>query len=419
MSGTLSEPLQERAGDGVAGDERLISLDVIRGLAIFGILMVHATLMGQLDPFREPGWTGALSRVLVSGLFELKFFATFSMLFGAGFLLQAQRADQNGRAFGRLFIRRMLVLAGFGVLHGVFLFPGDVLLLYGVVGLLLYPLRRCQARTLATLGVLLTLIPAGLSYLDMDSGTPPALDPERAVTDLSFTEIWIHAAEEGEAWQRITTVARGEGPYGLTIQLRTAEFLTWLFLCAVFFFWRVIGLFFLGAALMKWRFFHREQVGLQRDLLAVGLKIGLPLEVAYGIANGIWSLDTGSSLAFQIAFSVHVLSSILLALGLMAGLILAVHSGAARRAFLGLAAVGRMALTAYVSQSLLACLLMDWYGLGWFDRFGTLALLGAVPVVFLAQVVLCSLWLQWFRMGPLEWLWRTATYLRWQPLLRR
>ena len=179
--------------------------------------------------------------------------------------------------------------------------------------------------------------------------------------------------------------------------------------------WRILALFLAGAALMKLGFFERRRARWQRWCLVLGLGIGLPGEI---VATWIDHRADFGSWTWLWASVLHNLASLALCLGYVGLVLVLVRDGRSLLAR-GVAAVGRMALSNYLLQTLTATFVMYWWGLGQFGTWERPRLLAFVVAVYVAQMILSVAWLRVFRMGPAEWLWRTLTYLRPQPILRR
>ena len=185
------------------------------------------------------------------------------------------------------------------------------------------------------------------------------------------------------------------------------------------FLFRIVGMFRVGRALMKLEFFSAERRRWHWALCLFGLGAGLAGEL--GAAGLLLTLDIGEGFTWPIAFTdlIHQLASLALCLGYVGAVTLVVSSGIVRPVMGALAAVGRMALTNYLLQSVVATGLMYWWGLGLFGEVTRVNQILLVVLIYVAQVAGSVLWLRWFTMGPCEWAWRTLTYLKLQPLVRR
>ena len=375
---------------------RLISMDAMRGFAIFGIFMVNIQIMAMpfewaLNPHYSEGpdvWAWAVTRTL----FESNFVAIFSMLFGAGLILQMKSAEKKGVNFAPLYLRRLAALMVMGLLHGTLLFLGDILLLYSVVGLVLFLCRKLEAKTLLIVGAIPLLIALVGAFLLDGMGD------------------WQNPEDEIQAQLRVQT----EGTITELLTRRAVGFGFWMILSSLWFNWRVLSMLFLGAALMKLGFFEERRATWHKHAALLGLTLGLGIEALTTWAA--WEELPG--LTSRFLASLHEVSSLCLALGYMGGIALLVHSNTLSWLTRGVSAVGRLSLSNYILQSVVANLLFTFIGLAWFGERTRWELMGIVCVTYTTQIVISLIWLRFFRMGPLEWIWRSLTYLRRQSLLR-
>ena len=375
---------------------RLISMDAMRGFAIFGIFMVNIQIMAMpfewaMNPHYSEGpdvWAWAVTRTL----FESNFVAIFSMLFGAGLILQMESAARKGVAFGPLYLRRLAVLMIMGLLHGTLLFLGDILLLYSVLGFVLFLCRKLEAKTLIIVGAIPLLIALVGAFLLDGMGD------------------WQNPDDEIQAQLRV----RNEGTIPELLTQRAIGFGFWMLISSLWFNWRVLSMLFLGAALFKLGFFEERRATWHKRAALLGLTLGLGIEALTTWAA--WEELPG--ITSRLLASLHELSSLGLALGYMGGIALLVHSNTLSWLTRGVSAVGRASLSNYILQSVVANLLFTFIGLAWFGERTRWELVGIVCVTYTAQIVISVIWLRFFRMGPLEWIWRSLTYLRRQPFSR-
>jgi uncharacterized protein len=395
--------------------ERIFTLDVLRGFGVLGILVMNVQFFAMIGAaYTIPTAYGDLGGVnyaawyLGALLADLKFMAIFSMLFGAGIVLTAERQQAAGRAPLPFHLRRMGVLLLFGVLHAYLLFPGDILYTYALVGLAVYLFRRLGPGVLLLLGLVVLGVGSGMkfsSYTSMSSWSPE----ERAELTRELRPPPDKVAEEVAAYR-----SGWEGEFRLRCRaawwVQTEEFFSFLA-------WRTGGLMLLGMALYKAGVLTGSRPRrTYRALAAVAVAVGLPV-TAYGIhRNEASGWDPGYVLYAGSQYNYW--ASLLVALGWVGVVVLASRS--ARLGFLNgaLAAVGRMALTNYLMQSLICTTIFHGHGLGMFGRVERVGQLGIVVGVWAVQLLLSPLWLRYFRFGPAEWLWRSLTYGKVQPMLR-
>ena len=389
-----------------SASERILALDVLRGFALFGVFLTNAFVSARpfaaaLQPPREGTETDLAAWAIFDGLLVMKFVTLFSVLFGMGLVLQMQRAQERGLPFRGAYLRRLAILAGMGLLHGCLLFEGDILLPYAFVGALLFVLRHRSARTLARLA----LIPFAIGLLLM------------IVWEMSGLDLAGGGGGGGE-FDSLVERARRTGPFTLLLKVRPLEYLGWLVISSLISFnWRVVGLFFLGAALMKQGLLGREHARLHRQSLVAGLGIGGALEI---LAVVLTLADPpAGSLRGLLGVLAAEIGSLLLSAGYAALVIQAVHSGISTRLQHGLAALGRTALTNYLFQSVAMNLMFFTIGLGLYDELSRMEVLAWTTVIFAVQILASVLWLRAFTMGPIEWVWRSLTYGRAVTLRKR
>jgi uncharacterized protein len=382
--------------------ERIEQLDVLRGVAVLGILMVNAPsfaapwFVREIPTASPEQFTGASPVVwwIVRTFFEQKFVTLFSMLFGVSlFLVGGEFGD---RARTAVLVRRLLWLALFGLIHGVAIWWGDILLLYALAGGVMLFCRSWPARLLLPAGGVLVAIAAFIA-------TQEALGSLR-----SFGE-----GEGGEVFSRMVadTIAGFRGDLAF---VQEWNFAVWTF--GVRQAWRdfaplVLGLMMIGLGLFKRGVLQgRASARTYQVLLLLGalalavigwtaaaeLRAGFPLRTL-----GLWSLP-------------NFLLSLVVTLGYVAAVSLALRTRAARPAAWLFGAVGRMAFTNYIAQSLImtAVFYGGGRGLGFFGQLTWTEWTLVVLAVWAAQLVWSPLWLARFRMGPLEWLWRSLSYNR-------
>ncbi len=439
---TIAQPVQE--------SERIATLDVLRGFAILGIFIPNIfffamPLTASIDSSTLPdeGLASTIAWAFMKIFAEFKFVSLFSLLFGVGMIVQMNRARARGAAFGRIYLRRLVLLAGLGLFHALFIWYGDILFAYAVIGFVVFSLRGLPARTLLFCGLgslILSLILAagclGLGavasgmemeqravQVEEDHEDARAQDPSSAGAEDDRWDRFIDALSSATGQPgdpnlaEAERVAYGEGPFVAALLIRSV---TWLFIITFSvlsgFTFRIFGMFLLGAALMKFGFFTEQFASTHRKLLLIALPLGLLLEfTAFGLAAA-----TGFQNAMVVTGSevLHQFASIFVCFGYLGAIAVIVRAGVLGWLQRGLAAVGRTALSNYLAQSVVVTGIMYWWGFGLFDHFSRAELLGLVAIVFCVQVSLSVLWLRFFRFGPVEWLWRSLTYLRPQPLLR-
>ncbi len=398
----------------VAQTARIDSIDVLRGFALLGILVMNIQLFAMpqaayFNPTAYGDLTGANLWVWVAGrmLADQKFMTIFSMLFGAGIVLMAGRAEARGES-GRLHYRRMGWLLVIGLLHGHLLWAGDILFLYAVCGMLVYPLRRQPPGRLLVLGALLVGIASAILV----------------VTGLSLP--YWPGEEQAEfltnAWQPTPAMIDAElGAYRggwldqQPVRSKAAfEFETFLLL--IWGMWRAGGLMLIGMALFAQGVFSaRRSFRFYATLISLAIAIGLPVQ-GYGISL---DFERGwSAWSFFFGAQFNYWGSLVVSLGYVGGVMLACQRPALRLFTRPVASVGQAALTNYLLQTVICTTIFYGHGLGWFGSVDRVGQAGVVAGVWAAQLIASPLWLRRYRFGPAEWVWRSLTYGIRPPLRR-
>lgn len=405
----------------IAPNERITLLDAIRAFALLGILLMNMEAFNGPLLLSASGMDPALTGVdrVVDGLIYFfvqgKFFTLFSLLFGMGFAVIVQRAEAAGRPFALLYLRRSVALLVIGLAHALLVWSGDVLVTYALLSFLLLAFQPVPARWLAWLGGAAYLAaPAMMFGIALIAGLM-SLSPESAAS-------WDAAIAQGTAEVRaiLDDASRiyAAGSYAEALQLRVREF--GIMVNNIFLFGpMVLGMFLLGAALVRSGAITQPA---SRPRLFAFLRWGaLPLGLlAMGASFALESHTPVDRLDFRSgsAQAVGMLGSGLMCLGYL-GWLVAFFQGPGARLGAWLAPAGRMALTNYLMQSVVCTLVFYGYGLGWYGQLPRAWHVPFALVLFVLQVLLAHVWLARFRFGPMEWLWRSATYLRPQPMRLR
>jgi uncharacterized protein len=391
----------------VPARQRIELLDVLRGLAILGILFINISALSGwvfLDPQRAGALPAASGDLYLNGVLEAliegKFYSLFSLLFGVGFAVMLQRFENRGANPVPLLARRYGALFVIGLINAAFIFHGDILMLYGLLGFLLLLFRRQDVRALMIWAVALLLLPVvlygtGLALLPDGGGSFP---PPRSVLD-------AFEAFKSADYARIVS-----GNIAL-------DNFNWLRRLVLMFYPRVFAMFLLGLALGKMGVFRdpSRYSRLVRTLSRSGLLIGLPASIVFAALDRheSWLPLTANGFARAIFESI---GTPLLCLGYVAWIALLFENTRWQRALLWLAPVGRTALSNYLLQGIVCMFLFYGIGAGLFMRVGLATCELMAVGLYAAQVAVSRLWLTRFSYGPVEWIWRQLTYWKWVPI---
>lgn len=399
----------------VIPEERVLFWDVLRGLAVLGILLVnmpYMSLAGALVDVEQRQRGALADQVALWSVFlvaDTKFITIFSLLFGAGLGTMSERARARGQRFVGLYSRRLLALLLFGAAHGLLIWFGDILTQYALIGFVALLFRNRRARTLVCWAVALLalelLLWGGLSAVDPHRWVERRMGPDGALLSVEATI----AAEEAELRDVF-----GSGDFGRMLGKRAEIYGQSMVMLLVSFGPRTLALFLLGMALVKagWFIRPREQRARFRRWAVLGLSLGVPLHVVAALGDlgrdhGLWRAVSALALylgGFAQAFAYT---------GIVALWSLSDRWPGLRAR---LAAVGRVAFTNYIAQSALTAVIFNYLGL--FDRLGRAGGLALTLAIFALQLAWSPWWLARFHMGPLEWVWRAMTYLAPAPFRR-
>jgi len=396
--------------------ERITSLDVLRGFALLGILVMNMQAFAMIMPaYFNPHAYGDLTGTnylvwLLSHIFaDTKFMSIFSMLFGAGIVLMAQRREVRNLPAGSRHYLRMGTLLALGMAHAYLIWDGDILVTYALCGMIAYPLHRLRPTYQLVIGLILIGITSLINLL-FQLSLP--YWPESELIGLR-NEHWQPSAE---FVQQQIAARQADWLTQLPQRIIQALFLQ-TFLFAIDSMWRITGLMLIGMALFRWRVLSAQRsVAFYRRQLLFGLVIALPLIIA-----GVWyrnvhdwdirySMFTGSQF--------NLWGSLPMALAWIGLIMLICRNAWLPRLRAALAAVGQTAFSNYLLQSLICTWLFNGYGLGLVGTFSRTQQALLIIVIWSVQIALSQWWLKRYRFGPAEWLWRSMTYGKMQPLRR-
>ena len=396
----------------VSRSERIAALDVLRGFALMGILIVNVQVFARVSsalsnpasgrvPDAADQWTWALVHLFA----ETKFISIFSLLFGAGIAMMSERMAGRGLSGTGLHYRRQLLLLAIGLAHGLLIWHGDILAAYAVCGLLLYPLRNLDPRRQLWIGG------AAVSVVAVMLGLISLVAPHLPESDFAaLTAEWEAPQEDIDA-----EIAAFRGSWMDQMPMRASFFAGALaFFFPFFVLWRAGGLMLAGMALYRMGVVTgARSTAFYVRMAAFGFVLGLPLS-AWGTSVALQTDDPAQALFF--AWLLNYVGSIGVFLGYLALVMLIVKRGWLSAFQRRLGAAGRMALTNYIAQSVLCTLVFYGHGLGLFERVSAPGQIGIVAAVWALQLAWSPWWLARYRFGPLEWLWRSATYGKRQPM---
>lgn len=393
----------------VPSRQRIEILDVLRGLAVFGILV------GNLQWFSGYGMVPSavaaqaplydhVTHFLVHFFVEGKFYSIFSLLFGVGFALQIARAEKRGDTNASLFKRRLFWLLVIGLAHAYLLWAGDILSIYALMGFILILFRNKSNASLLKWVAVLLAVPVVTYILLYIAFTAFAPADAIAGSEASQVERWnetVRTVTESSYWEIAT---------GFNLQYIVGRYMGLIFQMRLP---KILAMFLLGMYAYRRGFFQNpgEHKPFIRRVLVYGLVLGLigNISMAWLAGSEAPFPPSPAGVAGVIGYAFGVPALALFIIALVATLW---QKDSARRVLSYLAPVGRMALTNYLLQTIICVTLFYGYGFGLFGRFGALAATLIALTIFLFQIVGSSIWLKHFAYGPIEWIWRQLTYRR-------
>jgi len=414
-------------------DERIQALDTIRGFALLGILLMNITAFGLPsaaydNPLPAGGATGwnLITWCFITVVADGKMRAIFSLTFGASVYLLIDRLVRKGAAAeaADIHYRRMLWLMLFGLIHAYFIWLGDILYFYGMLGLLLYPLRKLSARVLLTAAGILMLAMTGVGVyyyvhiqnlhheysqiqVDEKAGKKLTLDQESAKKEWDETVSEINPS--AEELKKETDAHLGSY---FKLFLFRAQKVYHAHSTPIYMHMDILTMMLFGMGMMK--------LGLLTGKYSTRFYVWMALiSFAIGLPSHTWLVWWCAKEHFSIEswYLTGIVYEIgrFTAFGYIAVLLILVRSGVLRFVTGTLAYVGRMAFSNYILTSLLCTTLFEGYGFGLFGKLQRYQLYAVVLCVWAVILIVSPIWLRHFRFGPLEWGWRSLTYWKKQP----
>lgn len=432
-------PLQKEAAKPVAAKDRIQTIDMIRGIALCGILLMNIPGFGMhwsqfftivQGPHNVDYHTFTTIEIFFSGTMR----GLFSMLFGAGMVLFTQNKKDiiGGPTVAELYYRRLLLLVGFGLFNAyVLLWPGDILFFYGLGGMVLYPFRKTAAKWLLVLGLVcigIGVLKNQLQFADTKGQRTAYLEAVQAEKEgkkLTPEQEGKKAAWlERQNWKpdadRVKEdVQKRQSDYGSVWTLllgNNAGSETWGTYHGI---WDILCMMFIGMALFALGFFTNK---LSTSTYAMGLLIGYGVGIPIGwvlVNKGlIASLDIATYVdSYRMTPEVlYDVKRVTLSIGHASLAMLVFRSKLFPWLMKGLANIGQMAFTNYLVQSIVCTLIFHGYGLGYYNQLRFHELYYIVAGVWVFQIIFSAIWLRYFRFGPFEWAWRSLTYGKSQPM---
>ncbi len=384
-------------------EDRIAQIDILRGFALFGVLLVNS--FGYNSSFFDfGGFYRAFDDPLNSTIFNLvigfvadKFIFIFSFLFGMGFSMMYLKYGNNESQFFRLYLRRMLVLMLFGIIHITFFWAGDILLSYSLMGIIMLLLRKQSSKVLLTLSGFFYFFP--IIYIAFQSKFPALPDALSSTANIKMQDV---------------IAIYSKGSFSQIFSLRISEFLAFRNINLIYYAPKVLSLFLLGSLFFKHHFLDRINANIRNfSILAIFLFLtGLQLTIHIDdIVNMLANPDT-NSFYMAVYMGVYEVTNIFLGFSYILTILILTQISVFSKILNPLKYIGRTALTNYLLQTIIFTTIMYSYGLGRFGSFQPWQLIIYTVIIFAVQIIISKVWLQFFRFGPFEWIWRKLTYFR-------
>ena len=383
---------------------RIHSLDLLRGFAVLGILIMNITSFSQIsmaymNPTIGAGLEGynqyfhGFNYIFA----DTRFMSIFSMLFGAGVVLFTQRIEAKGERVAALHYKRMFWLLIFGLTHAYFIWVGDILVAYAICGSLVFFFRKKSIRTLFIIAIILFLIPISLNFMTYYGMPKDALER---------TFAFFYPSTEQIAAQ--TKIMQGSYIEQMPLRIENAlELQTLVFMINTF--WRTSAMMLLGMILYRKGILSADKsTAYYNNMIWLGFVPGLIIS-SLGL-NQVYSSDWSGAYVMNIGANYKFVSGLLMALGYIGLVIWIYKKGIFKKLQNRLQATGRMAFTNYIGMSLICTLIFNGHGLGLFGTFDRLQQFLIVIGLWVIMLIISPLVLKKYQFGPLESMWRKLTY---------
>ena len=387
----------------VVGKSRIEVVDSLRGFAIMGIMLLHSiehfNFFNYPELADQPAWLSSLDSFVWDALFFLfggKGYAIFALLFGYTFGLMMNKQKKLGKDFGPRFLWRMLLLAGFAVINGLF-FPGEVLMMYALLGVVLFFVRNLSTKYLLLVAVFFLLQP---------------IEWFRYVYYVFNNEYVPAFFNDGALWRQVTQGQQSSSFFELitsnTLYGHKAS-LMWAYNVGRLL--QTAGLFVLGYWIHQKQLFSdsKENTRIWSRTLIIAALVFIPL---YLLKLSFDKLFDAEILKASVYHAVHMYGNFAFTLVLLASFVLLYQWGFFRKMAGGLRYCGRMSMTAYITQSIVGGFIFYQYGLGLGLKLGSSLSLLVGVLLFWLQFQFCKFWIKKYGRGPFEKLWHKLTWIK-------
>ncbi|ANY20176.1 hypothetical protein A6F68_01663 [Tsuneonella dongtanensis] len=422
----------------VKKSDRIDSLDILRGIAVFGILLMNISAFGLIwqaygNPYAAGGTDPLNLRLfeIMNVGFEGTMRGIFSLLFGAGIVLMTERMESSGAGLttAEIHFRRMSWLMLFGFVHwALLLWTGEILFAYSLCGFLLFAFRKMAAKWQFAIGIAALAVAAVVlnsdyhdtvelsetaEQLEAVVASGGTLDPEQQMALDEWNEMVMHTTPTAESTAMFEAWHSGSYPEAVAGQWEFSRDFQWNDL-PFWLFTDMMPFMLIGMALLKWRVLSAErEAKFYALMMGVGYAIGIPLGI-YEL--GILQAGDYGAVASAEASRTYEFSRLAMVFGHLGLVLLVIRLGVLRWLQRGFAAAGQMALSNYIGQTLICTALFYGFGFGLYGQLDRSQLYLLVLTIAAVEMTISVIWLKNFRFGPLEWVWRSLTYWKPQPM---
>jgi uncharacterized protein len=396
-------------------NERIDVVDIIRGFALLGILLVNMAFFSSPIIYIQASglewWHNTWDKWTQVGIIffaEGKFYPMFSFLFGFGFMIFIQRAEQKGLKPVRLYLRRILILLGIGLIHAFFIWAGDILVIYSILAFILILFRHSQPKTLLWWAFILLIIPIilmsllfGLLFLSSVIQDEASLITQQEAYLASLHEMIDQSL-----------AAYGKGSFADIFSQRVTD-LRYIFESVFISAPVILAMFLFGVYSVKINIFREvnKRAAFIKKIWLGSMLIGLPLALVQ--ATGSHALDPVNLSLYDFTYYIaYFIGGPALCFFYITSILLLTRNDKWIQRFSVVGSVGRMALSNYLFQSLVCTTIFYSYGLGLYGQVSPMFGLILTFLIYSIQVVISHFWLASYSYGPLEWVWRRLTYGR-------
>jgi len=414
--------------------DRITSLDIMRGVVLLGILIMNINGFGLAFGYNDPSVLGGdtglnlYTWMVTNLLFEGTMRALFSLLFGVGMFIFLDRLVKKGAGINGadIYFRRITWLLVFGLIHGyLLLWVGEILFNYALMGFLVYSFRNMVPKKLILIGFLLMIIGTGWNYYDYRQEEKWFAKVQQAELALaSGQELTKELKEAKDSWEKRASKTSPEANEKFIAEIQKGYFTVVNHLAPIMYdfnvtdpyrgdLWDVLSMMLIGIALFKWGFLSGEKPSSVYWLM-VG--IGYPIGIVINYYEIQLILEAKfSTLSFSESNITYYWGRIFVAMGHIGLIMLFCKFTFFVWLKTSLAAVGKMALTNYLMHSVICMFVFTGVGFGLFGQLERFELLYVVFSVWIVQLIVSPIWLKYFQFGPMEWVWRSLSYMQRPP----